>query len=329
MGAANCKDYGCCKDKCQGTAEPVEVVLPATPVLGNDPFIEDAVDDRQAEVPPKRRPAGGRKACTSRWPVVGDAVYQMDDKVVGIKDSSGNKGAWKLPTGEKATVVEVDEDGDFKLRNPAGVVSGWTLRKYYSYDVAKVEKSDQATETPSSVAAAVRQLAQKEPAEAWVKLAAEFETQKLIWSSVLLTKGQAYRDVVSQLEAQVDLALRKAAADPNAAVAALCASLETSKEARDGPLLSKCTSDYAEAVIRAVTLAEPRRALASRVAAGEVSGVQQEIEVQIEACELGTQSLKDSVLKVLVPQMQAPSGKGNDAAGARSSARVRRRLGGA
>ncbi len=43
---------------------------------------------------------------------------------------------WELQPGEVAIVVEVDKDGDFKLKNPSGTVSGWAFRKKFAYHQA-------------------------------------------------------------------------------------------------------------------------------------------------------------------------------------------------
>jgi hypothetical protein len=72
------------------------------------------------------------KSCSSRLPVRGDLVQHKDRKVA-LKDRDGNIGAWKLEHGEVAEVVEVDKDGDFRLRSPAGVVSGFAIAKDFVY----------------------------------------------------------------------------------------------------------------------------------------------------------------------------------------------------
>lgn len=64
--------------------------------------------------------------CTSRMPVVGDQVTCMERR-------TSNEGLWVLSPGEIATVSHVDEDGDFTLCNPAGVVSKFVYREHYHF----------------------------------------------------------------------------------------------------------------------------------------------------------------------------------------------------
>merc|ERR1719247_3983595 len=59
------------------------------------------------------------RPCTSRWPKPGDLVTATSRKTDGKK--------WILNQGEVATVVSVDIDGDFTLRNTAGTVSQSSL----------------------------------------------------------------------------------------------------------------------------------------------------------------------------------------------------------
>jgi hypothetical protein len=59
------------------------------------------------------------RSCTSRWPKAGDLVTATSRK------SDGNK--WVLNQGEVATVITVDIDGDFTLRNTAGIISKSSL----------------------------------------------------------------------------------------------------------------------------------------------------------------------------------------------------------
>lgn len=73
--------------------------------------------------------------CMSRWPNVGDEVVSVEwDSLKSVlEDRQGNKDSWELLPGEIATVVEVDKDGDFRLRNPHGLESCATFRKDYGY----------------------------------------------------------------------------------------------------------------------------------------------------------------------------------------------------
>jgi len=83
--------------------------------------------------------------CTSRRPVVGDQVISASGSREEAMDAAGNKGAWELQPGEVATVVEVDREGDFRLRNPQGNKSEIILRKFFVYhEAAESSSSDEA-----------------------------------------------------------------------------------------------------------------------------------------------------------------------------------------
>lgn len=71
--------------------------------------------------------------CTSRCPLVGDRVQRLSLEETTLHDSSGGKDSWKLSPMEVAVVVEVDNDGDFRLRNTSGYESGFTFRQDYGY----------------------------------------------------------------------------------------------------------------------------------------------------------------------------------------------------
>lgn len=72
--------------------------------------------------------------CTTRMPVLGDQVT-----VATTRTSKDNK--WTLNPMEVATVMYVDSDGDFCLRNPAGEDSSFVLRKHYLYFEEAAEPS--------------------------------------------------------------------------------------------------------------------------------------------------------------------------------------------
>merc|ERR1719203_1353320 len=72
------------------------------------------------------------------------------------KDEYGNENAWNLSPGANATVVKVDQDGDFQLRNPEGIVSDWIFRKAFSFKVVQEEVAQK--EVPQ------KEVAQKEVA---------------------------------------------------------------------------------------------------------------------------------------------------------------------
>jgi hypothetical protein len=73
------------------------------------------------------------KPCTSRPPVVGDEVMRIKKKRIAMRNKAGEANAWILEPGERAEVVEIDTDRDFRLRNSAGMESGWALHKDFEY----------------------------------------------------------------------------------------------------------------------------------------------------------------------------------------------------
>lgn len=65
--------------------------------------------------------------CSSRMPFIGDRVMKSK-----YEDDSNDDG-YRLKKGEVAEVVGVDSDGDFKLKDPQGVVSGFRYRTNFFY----------------------------------------------------------------------------------------------------------------------------------------------------------------------------------------------------
>eukprot|EP00929_Paragymnodinium_shiwhaense_P052629 TRINITY_DN26368_c0_g1_i1.p1 TRINITY_DN26368_c0_g1~~TRINITY_DN26368_c0_g1_i1.p1 ORF type:complete len:949 (-),score=254.08 TRINITY_DN26368_c0_g1_i1:150-2954(-) len=77
-------------------------------------------------------PRSASDACISRVPLVGEQVLSNTGARTA-RSAEGVEDGWTLHAGEAATVVDVDEDGDFKLQNRDGVVSAWLYRFGYSY----------------------------------------------------------------------------------------------------------------------------------------------------------------------------------------------------
>jgi hypothetical protein len=74
--------------------------------------------------------------CASRRPIVGDRVKMLSGEFGQIPpflDANGREIVWGLLPGEYATVVAVDADGDFQLRNPAGLDSKFVFRNGFGY----------------------------------------------------------------------------------------------------------------------------------------------------------------------------------------------------
>mmetsp|Transcript_15003 Transcript_15003/g.40304 ORF Transcript_15003/g.40304 Transcript_15003/m.40304 type:complete len:326 (-) Transcript_15003:15-992(-) len=70
--------------------------------------------------------------CLSCHPAIGDRVLSTGGSKLG-RNAAGEEFRWCLRPGEYATVVEVDEDFDFRLRNSDGVESGFLLRCEFVY----------------------------------------------------------------------------------------------------------------------------------------------------------------------------------------------------
>merc|ERR1719408_796214 len=65
----------------------------------------------------------------ARVPVVGDRVLRKTDAAVVFGES------WRLAANEVATVVEVDDDGNFRLRKETGEESSkFSFREHYFYE---------------------------------------------------------------------------------------------------------------------------------------------------------------------------------------------------
>merc|ERR1712110_553158 len=81
------------------------------------------LDCKSNALPQKMRPPVDRKTlsrplpCCEKRPVVGDIVKQRTGK------KKATDGVWILRKEEHGEVVDVDADGDFKLRNSRGMVS--------------------------------------------------------------------------------------------------------------------------------------------------------------------------------------------------------------
>lgn len=71
-------------------------------------------------------------SCKDRMPAIGDEVVYAEGRLTEAHDTRGEM-SWQLFPRESATVVEVDKDGDFRLRNPSGLESDFILRKFYNF----------------------------------------------------------------------------------------------------------------------------------------------------------------------------------------------------
>jgi len=91
------------------------------------------------EVPKIKKPG---KPCTTRMPKQGDFVMCMGGMKVG-HDNAGNAKKWILNPGNAAEVMEIDEDGDFRLSNEQGIESGFLFREEFVY-IADTENEEAA-----------------------------------------------------------------------------------------------------------------------------------------------------------------------------------------
>mmetsp|Transcript_27089 Transcript_27089/g.59003 ORF Transcript_27089/g.59003 Transcript_27089/m.59003 type:complete len:351 (+) Transcript_27089:64-1116(+) len=72
--------------------------------------------------------------CRKRMPKVGDIVMSMGGKKVG-HDAFGAPKRWSLLAGQSAEVMEVDADGDFRLRNLQNIESGFLFRREFCFAI--------------------------------------------------------------------------------------------------------------------------------------------------------------------------------------------------
>lgn len=136
----------------------IETDIPGNPHLGDGPIESPRIVPKEVKPtplptfrgPPALPAAGVAKDCTSRFPVAGDKVRKVQHSsrvsTAGTTDaardsSNGSHSAWTLEDGQVATVVAVDKDGDFQLRNPAGLVSGWLSRRSFIYEDSRAPTS--------------------------------------------------------------------------------------------------------------------------------------------------------------------------------------------
>merc|ERR1712070_81830 len=70
--------------------------------------------------------------CTARMPEVGEKVRHLHGDT-HKSSADGTSYAWRLAYGEVAEVVEADEDGDFRLKNPSGQESDFIHRQHFGY----------------------------------------------------------------------------------------------------------------------------------------------------------------------------------------------------
>jgi hypothetical protein len=84
--------------------------------------------------------------CTTRRPEAGDVVKRVPSATqrVVLESVRGKRRAWILEPGASATVVAVDGDENFQLRNPSGVVSKFLLREKWMYDHCQAAGDDNA-----------------------------------------------------------------------------------------------------------------------------------------------------------------------------------------
>merc|ERR1712137_656394 len=71
-------------------------------------------------------------------PTPGDKVARIDGQ---IDSSDGNK-QYSVSAAEYGIVIEIDEDGDFRLCDPRGELSGWRFKRDFKYiDIKDVSQT--------------------------------------------------------------------------------------------------------------------------------------------------------------------------------------------
>ena len=114
----------------------------------------------KARPPPKN-------SCALRLPKVGDIVTRKVKKQVKADTEDGREEAWVLRVNQPATVVKVDKDDDFKLRNAMDIVSGWQFRKFFIYKEEEVD-GDGSDEKLQAVVKAVHAAGLARKADQWL-----------------------------------------------------------------------------------------------------------------------------------------------------------------
>jgi hypothetical protein len=119
--------FGCCTAVDDDTA--ATVINPASEAISAPPPPQEVLKPVSVALPKGQKPG---KACTTRMPQPGDIVMCMGGKKVG-HDSAGTPKRWVLDPGNCAEVMEVDSDGDFRLRNDQNIESGFLFRAEFVF----------------------------------------------------------------------------------------------------------------------------------------------------------------------------------------------------
>jgi len=104
--------------------------------------------------------------CVSRKPRLDDKVAAKGAQSASLADDKGTAKGWTVGTGEAATVIEIDEDLNFRLKNKKGEESGWAFRDDFFYASLKADEDpDFAEEKPAVAAEKKAQEAAVDPKE--------------------------------------------------------------------------------------------------------------------------------------------------------------------
>jgi len=160
----------------------------------------------------------------------------------------------------------------------------------------------------------VRAIADENVVNCWQKIDMEFQTQKLVWGSLLMTTARHKETAITQLSTKLEhLLLVQKSGDIPQALALIDDLLET--VAGGNAMLGLATGNAAKDVIKQHGLVEKRHQLAERLDTASVPATlpqsaadKLELEAVLVACELGDEKLERRIRQVLLlPIAEKPS----------------------
>mmetsp|Transcript_93282 Transcript_93282/g.301740 ORF Transcript_93282/g.301740 Transcript_93282/m.301740 type:complete len:564 (-) Transcript_93282:143-1834(-) len=161
----------------------------------------------------------------------------------------------------------------------------------------------------------VRAIADERVVNCWQKIDMEFQTQKLVWGSLLMTTARHKETAITQLSTKLEhlLLVQKSGGDIPQALALIDDLLET--VAGGNTMLGLATGNAAKDVIKQHGLVEKRHQLAERLATASIPATlpqtaadKRELEAVLVACELGDDKLERRIRQVLLlPIAEKPS----------------------
>mmetsp|Transcript_39336 Transcript_39336/g.116585 ORF Transcript_39336/g.116585 Transcript_39336/m.116585 type:complete len:224 (-) Transcript_39336:122-793(-) len=179
-----------------------------------------------------------------------------------------------------------------------------------SLDKLKAASSKQDPEA----AAKVQDIAKKSCEDAWSKLQAEFDVQKMVWQSMQMQRGFRHQGAVATLQSKIDYALGTREKDPAGALEAVEAAIEKNRaqaqdapgEAETGGLLSNPLAKVLEVVAEAERLRPFRISLAEGLL-HKGAELPSNIDDLVMTCKLGDPKLEKRVKRSLSGKSPRPS----------------------